>query len=137
MPSKEVTLELCRRHILQAIPPVIAIYAYGSRILGTAHPESDLDLALLMPRGERLPAILRAQLQGDLESLLGFPVDITVLDPEMQLVHCKEVVSSGEVIYRKEGAAVAAFEMQVLSAYARFCEDRKPVVEAFAGGGDG
>jgi len=137
MLDRETILRRCRERVLEAVPYAVAIYAYGSRILGAPRADSDLDVALLMPRGQGLPAILRAQLQGDLESLLGVPVDVTVLDPEMQLVHCKEVLSSGEVIHASDGAAVAAFEMQVLSRYAQYCEDRKPVVEAYAGGGSG
>ncbi len=117
------------RHV---IPGVLAIYAYGSRVRGGVHPGSDLDLALLLsPHAEGSPLTL-AQLEGDLESFAGFPVEISILSLETQVVHCKEVITGGRVIFASDSRILDEFEMRVLSAYARLCEDRAPVLEAYA-----
>ncbi len=118
--------------IRRLIPEITAIYAYGSRVHGGVHPGSDLDLALLLPPGCRTAPDTLARLQGDLESLAGFPVEISILLPETQVVHCKEVVAGGKVIFSSDPRIVDEFEMRVLSSYARLCEDRAPVLEAYA-----
>ncbi|MBZ5552939.1 MAG: nucleotidyltransferase domain-containing protein [Acidobacteriia bacterium] len=119
--------------IQAAIPPVLAIYAYGSQVSGAVHPESDLDIAVLMPSGESVPERVLLQLCGDLESLMGCPVDISVLDLGSSVVHCHEVVTGGERLLGADEMAIADFEMRTLSYYARLCEDRRPVLEAYTG----
>ena len=125
-----VTQAMIRR-ILEAAPRVIAIYAYGSQVRGGVHADSDLDLALLMPRREVIQPDVMIQLAGDLEAMAGLPVEVSVLDPELQLVHCKEVVAHGVPMYVADADSLMVFEMQTLSSYARFCEDRRPVAEAY------
>jgi uncharacterized protein len=131
-----ITLPLVER-IRQLIPGIVAIYAYGSRVRGIQHPASDLDLALLLPGHEEVSPLVLAQLQGDLEAMAGFPVEISVLSLSTQVVHCKEVVAGGEPVFVADRRAVDEFEMRVLSSYARLCEDRMPVVKAYTGVGNG
>lgn len=119
--------------IREAIPNVLAIYAYGSRVKGGVHAESDLDLALLLPVGQTVPTALLMQLSGDLEAFAGCSVQVSVLDPGNFLVHCKEVVTGGTRMFVADDRAVGAFEMQTLSSYARLCEDRALVVSAYTG----
>jgi predicted nucleotidyltransferase len=116
------------------LPGLSAIYLYGSQAGGSVHPESDVDLALLLPPDFKVPISTLAELSGDLESLAGCPVEISVLDRRRSIVHCKEVVTRGRLIYSADRAAVEAFEMQTLSEYAQFCEDRLPVVEEYRAG---
>ena len=62
-------------HLLQnRLPNLLAVYAFGSRVEGTAGPESDLDLAVLVP-GYADPVKLWG-LAGDLADLAGCPVDL-------------------------------------------------------------
>jgi len=119
--------------ILREIPGILAIYAYGSRIRGEEHPGSDLDLALLLPRGTDVSPDLLAQLEGDFEALAGFPVELAILCLETQVVHCKEVIARGTPLYVADRRALDEFEMHALSYYARLCEDRRPVLQAYAG----
>ncbi len=58
----------------QRLPGLLAIYAFGSRIDGTAGPNSDLDLAVLVA-GYADPVPLW-ELAGDLADLAGCPVDL-------------------------------------------------------------
>lgn len=56
------------------VPDLLAIYAFGSRMQGTAGPQSDLDLAVLVA-GYAEPLALWA-LSGDLADVAGCPVDL-------------------------------------------------------------
>lgn len=42
--NRDAVIQILRNEI----PNLLAIYAFGSRIQGTARPESDLDLAVLV-----------------------------------------------------------------------------------------
>jgi predicted nucleotidyltransferase len=134
-PSKdlEAAIKPLVELIRQAIPDTQAIYAYGSYARGGIHPGSDLDLALLLPRQRELSPLEIARLQGDLEALAGFPVELSLLSPETQVVHCKEVVAHGRPVFMLDPRIVDEFEMYALSSYARLCEDRAPVVKAYTG----
>lgn len=132
--SLAVLLSRIVEHIRAIFPNLQAIYAYGSRVRGDQHPGSDIDLALLLPRRIEVSPLQIAQLQGDLESLAGFPVEISILALETQVVHCKEVVTSGHPVFVAAPGALEEFEMRVLSSYARLCEDRAPVMAAYSGG---
>ncbi len=116
----------------EAIPQVLAVYAYGSRVTNTAGRESDLDVALLLPVAHTVSPWRLLQLCGDLEVMTGYPVQVSILEMTRFLVHCKEVVGGGVRLYVADEHAVATFEMQTLSNYARLCEDRKPVVKAYS-----
>ncbi|MDZ7858904.1 type VII toxin-antitoxin system MntA family adenylyltransferase antitoxin [Sphaerotilus sp.] len=61
----------------QALPTLMAVYAFGSQVQGTAGPDSDLDLAVLLP-GYADPVMLWA-LAGDLGDVAGCPVDLVDL----------------------------------------------------------
>lgn len=56
------------------LPNLLAIYAFGSRIQGTAGPGSDLDLAVLVA-GYAAPLVLW-ELAGDVADVAGCPVDL-------------------------------------------------------------
>jgi predicted nucleotidyltransferase len=53
---------------------LLAIYAFGSRIAGTAGPESDLDLAVLV--SGYAPPLQLWELSGEIADLAGCPVDL-------------------------------------------------------------
>lgn len=47
-------------------------------------------------------------------------------------MHAKEVVAEGLVLFAADEPSRLTFETEVLSAYARFCEERAPVMEAYS-----
>lgn len=116
--------------ILESVDGVIAVYLYGSRARGEARPGSDMDLALLLARGRELRGMELLELQSRVELAAGCPVEVSTLDLDF-LVHAKEVIAGGGVLYSSDEAARLTFEMQALSAYARLCEDRAPVADAY------
>lgn len=126
-------VEVVRRRVLESD----GIYLFGSAARGRTRPGSDVDIALLLPPGRTLsPGDLLATM-AELEELTHRTVDLSVLNTRTQLVHAKEVVTTGVCLYAKSQERIRAFEMQVLSEYARFLEDRAPVEAAYTLSADG
>jgi len=79
---------------LQAsLPNLLAIYAFGSRIQGTAQIDSDLDLAVLVA-GYAEPLVLWA-LAGDLADVAGCPVDLLDLRAASTVMQY-QVITTGQ-----------------------------------------
>ncbi len=106
------------RTLLEAAPPeVMAVYLYGSRARGTARPESDLDLALLLVAPP--PATLRsvARLVEDLaERALRIPVEAVVLNrAPSDLVH--RVLRDGILVLDRDRPGRLGFEVRARNEY--------------------
>ena len=126
-------MEVVRRRVSD----VDGIYLFGSVARGRTRPDSDVDVALLLPPGRKLSADELLTTMSALESLTHRTVDLSVLDTQTQLVHAKEVVTTGVCLFARSPERIRAFEMQVLSEYARFLEDRAPVDAAYTLHADG
>lgn len=97
---------------LQArIPNLLAVYAFGSRIQGTARPDSDLDLAVLVA-GYVEPLELW-NLSGDLADLTGCPVDLLDLRAATTVMQY-QIVTTGQRWWAKDAQA-GIYEAAVLS----------------------
>ncbi len=79
--------------IRQRVSGLLAIYAFGSRIQGTAGPESDLDLAVLV-EGYADPLLLW-ELSGDLADLAGCAVDLLDLRAASTVMQY-QIITQGE-----------------------------------------
>ena len=100
-------------------PPkgLVAAYLFGSVGRGTAGPGSDVDVALLyaesLPRTLDSPALA---LEGDLERLLGYPVEVVVLNTApVDLVH--RVLRDGRLLFEGSRSARIAFEVRARNEY--------------------
>lgn len=104
-----------RSAILQAlqtgVPDLLAVYAFGSRIQGTARPDSDLDLAVLVA-GYAEPLELW-NLSGELADLAGCPVDLLDLRAASTVMQY-QIVTTGQRWWAKDAQA-AIYEAAVLS----------------------
>jgi predicted nucleotidyltransferase len=104
-----------REAILQAlqsrVPDLLAVYAFGSQVHGTAGPLSDLDLAVLVA-GLADPVSLWG-LSGDLADLAACPVDLLDLRAASTVMQY-QVITTGERWWAKDAQA-ALFESAVLS----------------------
>ncbi|WP_370869731.1 nucleotidyltransferase domain-containing protein [Nitrosomonas sp.] len=97
---------------LQAsLPNLLAIYAFGSRIQGTAQIDSDLDLAVLVA-GYAEPLVLWA-LAGDLADVTGCPVDLLDLRAASTVMQY-QVITTGQRWWALDVQA-ALFEAAILS----------------------
>lgn len=75
--DQETLTEL--KKILTAHVPKIKVLAYGSRVKGTSHAGSDLDLALIHPEGKPIDTHILYTLRNALEES-NIPILVDVLD---------------------------------------------------------
>jgi predicted nucleotidyltransferase len=105
--------------LLREYDPV-AIYLFGSQVSGDVHPASDIDLAVLFPRGRdvslRDRGVMIARLE---EATYPFPVDLVILG-EARLPIQYEVVTTGKVLYEADWDQRTDFVEHVLRLYADF-----------------
>lgn len=121
--------------ILQArVPQLLAIYAFGSRITGTAGPESDLDLAVLVA-GYADPLAL-FELAGDLAEEAGCAVDLLDMRAASTVMQY-QIMTTGQRWWASDVQA-ALFEAMVLSektaldaARAGVLSDKTAVIERY------
>ena len=130
---REALVEVVRRRL----PEIDGIYLFGSVARGRTRPGSDVDVALLLPPGRKLSPEELLATMAELESLMHRTVDLSVLNTQTQLVHAKEVITTGVCLFARSQKRIRVFEMQVLSEYARFLEDRAPVEAAYTLNADG
>lgn len=93
------------------IPELLAIYAFGSRIQGTANAQSDLDMAVLVA-GYAEPLNLWS-LASDLEDIAGCPVDLLDLRAASTVMQY-QIITTGERWWSKDVQA-SLFEAAILS----------------------
>ena len=105
--NREAIVETLHRHV----PDLLAIYAFGSRIQGTAQTRSDLDLAVLVA-GYAEPLALWT-LSGDLADLAGCPVDLLDLRAASTVMQ-HQIITTGQRWWARDGQA-ALYEAAILS----------------------
>lgn len=96
---------------------IIAAYLFGSHARAQAHPESDVDVAVLVDSGPFPDAAsrfdLRLRLIGELMRTLGMnDIDVVMLNdapPELG----RKVVQEGIRVYAPDGEAARAYERDV------------------------
>jgi predicted nucleotidyltransferase len=93
------------------VPKLLAIYAFGSRIQGTAEPDSDLDLALLV--AGYADALALFDLAGDLADIAACPVDLLDLRAASTVMQY-QIITTGQRWWASDSQA-ALFEAVVLS----------------------
>lgn len=99
------------RSLLAHWPDALAMYAFGSRVQGHARPDSDLDLALLVP-GYAQP-LQRWELAQQLAAALGCEVDLLDLRAASTVMQY-QVLMTGRCLWAQQPAA-ALFECFVLN----------------------
>ncbi|MFN7835910.1 MAG: type VII toxin-antitoxin system MntA family adenylyltransferase antitoxin [Burkholderiaceae bacterium] len=93
------------------LPHLLGIYGFGSRITGTAGPDSDLDLAVLVA-GYADPLVL-FDLAGDLADVAGCSLDLLDLRAASTVMQY-QIITTGQRWWAKNAQA-ALFEAAVLS----------------------
>jgi len=94
----------------------IAIYLFGSRARGTARPDSDFDLALLLDDGRSLPIDDWLTACDRLAALAGSEVDLVVLNEARPHVRV-EILRTGKVLYESDPAVRLVLEKRILGGY--------------------
>lgn len=105
-------------------PNIMAIYAFGSQVQGTASPQSDLDLAMLVA-GYADPLALW-DMAGSLADVVGCPVDLLDLRAASTVMQY-QVITTGQRLW-SVGLPAGLFETFVLSEKTALDEARAPLM---------
>jgi uncharacterized protein len=115
--------------VLRQHPDTQAIYLFGSYGTEDEWPDSDVDIALLLPpeqaKANRMLAI--SPLCYELGSLIGRAVDLINLR-DVSTVFQKEIIASGRRIHTGNAYAADEFEMLVLSFFQKLSQERAEIV---------
>ena len=129
LPPKDIEriIRICRRHY----PDVQGIYLFGSYAAGDARPDSDVDLALLLPheQAKSEKRMILGTCRFDLEDALGRVIDL-VNARQVSTVFQKEIIF-GTLILCADRLAVDQFEMLTLSFYQKLNQERAGILESF------
>lgn len=115
--------------IVRHCPDVQAIYLFGSSGTEYERPESDIDLAVLLPHPSAKAAgnpALR-ECHSALVDLLDRPVDLVNLRT-VNTVFQHQVIQTGRRIFNAHPTASDTFEMLTLSYYQKLQEERASIV---------
>lgn len=118
---------LMRAHFPQAM----AIYAFGSQVQGSAHAQSDLDLAVLVA-GYADPLALW-DVSGTLADVVNCPVDLLDLRAASTVMQY-QVITTGRCLW-SAGLPADLFECFVLSEKTALDEARAPLLADIAATG--
>ncbi len=118
--------------VLAAYPQTHAIYLFGSWDTNGQWPDSDVDIALLLPpeQAKMTDSLTMSPLRLTLESLLKRDVDLINLR-RVSTVLQKEVIFAERRIYCADAYAADEFEMLVLSYYQKLNDERSGILEEF------
>lgn len=95
----------------QTLPDLLAVYGFGSRVQGTATPDSDWDIAVLLPR--KADPVALWNLAGDLADVLGSSVDLVGLRDASTVLQY-QVITTGERWWARD-FHVDLYEAAILS----------------------
>lgn len=127
MPSHAPALSLVR----QLIPRLLAVYAFGSRVQGTANAHSDWDLEVLV-EGYADPVQLW-DTANELSDLLGSEVDLLDFRAASTVMQY-QILTTGERWWARDAQA-ALYEAAVLSGMVELNRARAPLLADIAASG--
>jgi predicted nucleotidyltransferase len=116
----------------KSFPQLEAVYLYGSRADGTEKPDSDYDLALLLPyKSDSSQLYFLAQ---ELAAAIHCDVDLIDLN-QAPLILQFQVVAHGKAVFISEPFNIYTYEMKILSMYQRFNDERKEILQEISASG--
>jgi predicted nucleotidyltransferase len=121
--------KLITKTILEHYPDTQAIYVYGTYGTADEWPDSDIDIAVLLPPKQAKEAQYLAvgDLRFELEATLDKKVDLVNLR-QVPTVLQKEVIAADRRIYCSDGYAADEFEMLTLSYYQKLNQERAEII---------
>ena len=115
--------------VLAYYPAVQAIYLFGSYGTEDEWPNSDLDIALLIPpeTSNQAGHLMMSPLCNALSILLGRDIDLLNVR-QVSTVFQKEIIMAERRIYTANEDAADEFEMRTLSYYQKLNQERAEVL---------
>ena len=126
--GREIILAAARDALRTALPDAWAIYVFGSFARGEEWPDSDLDLAVLLPPARRIESVL--DVISELSRVVHREVDVVDLRRAGDVLR-REVLLEGQALHVSEPDQVLAWEAAAMSRYARHREEIRDILEDF------
>jgi predicted nucleotidyltransferase len=122
-------LHEARKELLGAMPDAWACYAFGSVVRGDSRPDSDIDLAVLLPPGHSIPEPL--QLAARLVSSLGRDVDLVDLRNVGDILRM-EIIGDDMAFYVADPDRLLGWEAESMTDYAQHRERIRWMLDDFS-----
>ena len=115
--------------VLETWPDTQAIYLFGSWGTEYEQPQSDVDIAVLLPasQAKKAGSLALSDLHLALQTVLNREVDLVNLRQAPTVLQ-KEVVVAGRRIYSVPGTVVDEFELLVFALYQKLNEERAGIL---------
>jgi predicted nucleotidyltransferase len=126
--DRQRILDTARDAVLAVFPSAWAIYVYGSFARGDHSPRSDIDLALLLPPGEKIADLL--SIVSDVSTRADREVDLVDLRKVNDVLR-REVLAEGQTLYVAEPDRVLEWEGTAMSRYQRYREEVSDLLKEF------
>ena len=122
-------LDTITKTVLESYPNVQGIYLFGSHMTEDEWPDSDVDVALLLPPEEAKKERSFALSECSLALARSLSKDVDLLNARtVSTVFQNEIVSKGRLLYCADQYAVAEFEMLTMSYYQKLNEERADII---------
>jgi len=132
--ERQHIIDAARDSLLAQLPHVWAIYVFGSFARGDEWPSSDLDLAVLLPPGERIADLLG--LMSQVSTQVNRDVDLIDLRNASDVLR-SEVLGEGHTLFVSTPDAVLDWEASAMSRQARHREEIREILRDFRRSGIG
>jgi uncharacterized protein len=118
--------------ILKHYPDAQAIYLFGSYGTEDEWPESDVDIAVLLPpeKAKMVGSLAMSDLRSALESLLKKDVDLINLRLVPTVLQKEIVVADRRIYAAADPYGAEEFEMLTMSYYQKLNEERAGIIES-------
>ena len=126
--ERQRIFDTVRDALLAAFPNVWAIYVYGSLARGDHSPQSDIDLALLLPPEEKIDDLL--SIISDVSTRAHREVDLIDLRKVNDVLR-REVLAEGQTLYVSQPDRVLEWEGTAISRYQRYREEVSDLLKDF------
>ena len=128
----EVLLAEIVQIILRDLPETQVVYLYGSYARGEQRPDSDMDLAVLLPHetAKRIGSLAMSETHNAISNIARCDVDLINLR-QVSTVFQNQIISMATLIQSINEQIRLKFEMEVLSSYMKLNEERSEILRSF------
>ena len=126
--ERQAIFDTARDTVLATLPEAWAVYVYGSFSSGEDWPDSDLDIAVLLPPEQRIPDPL--ELIGEISKRVHRYVDVVDLRRVGDVLR-REVLENGRSLFESDPEKVLAWEASAMSRYAHYREEVRDILDDF------
>ncbi len=118
--------------ILATHPNTQAIYLYGTWGTEYQRPDSDLDIAVLLPSAtaRTLDRSTWSRLSTEVAAAAKVEYADLIEPRTVSVILCKEIIAADRRIYCADEYAADEFEMLILSFYQKLNDERRGIVES-------